>query len=128
MEYIITNQNLIIKSGKEDDEVWVINLDKIKQIIVKKGVVGKIFGTAKIYTITPSYPYNPLQKRAWIRPTYANPSAMTTRLEVYNIVESRYEDVEKYIVFRMANSHPRLEALKNYQMVEQLLKERINRI
>ena len=128
VEYIITNQNLIIKSGKEDDEVWVINLDKIKQIIVKKGVVGKIFGTAKIYPITPSYPYNPLQKRAWIRPTYANPSAMTTRLEVYNIVESRYEDVEKYIVFRMANSHPRLEALKNYQMVEQLLKERINRI
>lgn len=128
MEYIITNQNLIIKSGKEDDEVWVINLDKIKQIIVKKGVVGKIFGTAKIYPITPSYPYNPLQKRAWIRPTYANPSAMTTRLEVYNIVESRYEDVEKYIVFRMANFHPRLEALKNYQMVEQLLKERINRI
>ena len=47
VEYIITNQNLIIKSGKEDYDVWVINLDKIKQIIVKKGVVGKIFGTLK---------------------------------------------------------------------------------
>lgn len=89
VEYMITNQHLIIKSGKNDDDVSVINLAEIKQAIRKKGVLGKIFGTAKIYPITPSYPYNPLNKRAWFKSTYGDGSAMITRLEVYNIVESR---------------------------------------
>jgi membrane protein YdbS with pleckstrin-like domain len=128
VEYVITDQKLIIKSGKEDDDVWVINLDNIKQIIVKKGVIGKIFGTAKIYPIIPSYPYNPEEKRPWFKVKSDRYNAMHTHLQVYNIVESRYDMIEEYTLRRMVQSHPRLEALNNYQMVEQLLKERINRI
>ena len=127
VEYIITNQNLIIKSGKEDYDVWVINVDKIKQIIVKKGVVGKIFGTAKIYPIIPSYPYNPLKKRHWFKVKSDRYNAMHTPLRVYNIVESRYDEIEDYTLRRMVQSHPRLEALNDYQVVEELLKEWINK-
>lgn len=123
VEYMITNQNLIIKSGKEDDDVWVINLDKIKQIIVKKGVVGKIFRTAKIYPIIPSYPYDPVKKRPWFKFRSDRFNAMDTPLKVYNIVESRYEEIEEYTLRRMVQSHPSLEALKDYKMVERLLKE-----
>jgi len=47
-EYMITNQRLLIKDGLRKEDVWFTRLEKIKKVVVKKGITGKILGTGKI--------------------------------------------------------------------------------
>ena len=119
---MITNRRLLIKSGKKQDDIWFVRLDRIKDLIIKKGVLGKIFGIAKIYPITPTYPYHPLKK--YVIGDSSWPGGHTK--SVYNMVKEKHEDVDKIIVKRKIRTHPRLEALKQHQKVERLIRERMS--
>ena len=58
-EYILTNQRFIVKKGKKKEDIWSVRLEKVKEVIVKKGITGKILGTAIVYPVTDSWPYYP---------------------------------------------------------------------
>jgi hypothetical protein len=59
VEYMITNQRLLIKSGTTKEDVWFTDLNRIKESIIKIGLVDRMLGTGKLYPITPEYPYAP---------------------------------------------------------------------
>ena len=59
-EYMLTDGRLLIKTGKKEDDIWFTKLENIKEVIVQKGITGKILGTGTIYPITDTHPpFNP---------------------------------------------------------------------
>ena len=69
-EYVLTDGRLLIKTGIKEDDVWFTKLENIKELIVKKGVTGKILGTGTIYPITDTHPpFNPnnIHDQGWRR-------------------------------------------------------------
>ena len=124
VEYMITDRRLLIKYGKHQDDVWFVRLDRIKELIIKKGVLGKIFGIGKIYPITPTYPYHPLKK---YNLRYMYNIWLAGRMKsVYNIVKEKNEDVDQRVLYSKIKTHPRLEALNQHQKVERLIRERMS--
>jgi hypothetical protein len=118
VEYMITNQRLLIKSGITEKDVWFTNLENIKEIIVKTGITDKILGTGRIYPITHEYPYAP-QPRSYSR------GGMYNLKKVYNVAEGKYEEVSEYELYTKSLSHPRLEGLNEPYAVQKLLREAI---
>ncbi len=128
-EYMITNQRLLIKSGITRDNIWFVELDKIKEIIVKKGFFDKIFSTTKIYPITAFYPYAPksywYDTSHWSGFKYIPPWKRVKK--VYNLAEGKYEEVPQSVLYTKTQTHPHLEALKQPHIVEKLLRETIKK-
>jgi hypothetical protein len=120
IEYLITNQRLLIKSGDSENDLWFTGLGRIKETIVKIGIGDKIMGTGKIFPITPEYPYAP-KLRAYSR------GGMYNLKKVFNIVEGKDEEVTEIELYRRSISHPRLEGLKEPYRVQELLKDAIFR-
>ena len=118
VDYMITNQRLIIKSGITKDDVWFAALDNIKDAIVKVGLVDKLVGTGKIYPITASYPYEPKGYRF-------TEGGMNNPIKVFNIAEQRHEEITEMELWRKLMTHPKLEALTDPYGVQKLLKEAI---
>jgi hypothetical protein len=119
VEYLITNQRLIIKSGITKNDVWFANLDDIKDAVVKVGLVDKMVGTGKIYPITAAYPYEPKGSYRFTEGGMNNP------IKVYNIAEQRHEEITEMELWRKLRTHPKLEALTEPYAVKKLLKEAI---
>ena len=117
-EYMITNQRLLIKSGITEQDVWFADLDRIKDTLVKIGLVDKVLGTGKLYPITAEYPYEP-KLRAYSQ------GGMDKPIKVYNIVEQKYEEIPEIELYRKSQTHPRLEGLTEPYAVQKLLKEAI---
>ncbi len=118
VEYGITNVRLIIKSGITQTDVWFTDLNKIKEIIVKTGIVDKILGTGKVYPITSEYPYAP-ELRSYSR------GGMNNLKRVYNVAEGRYDEVTEYDLYTKSVNHPHLEGLNEPYAVQKLLREAI---
>jgi hypothetical protein len=116
VEYMITNQRLLIKSGAKKDDVWFTDLSRLKESLVKKGLVDRLFGTGKIYPITPEYPYAPKLR------TYSI-AGMNRQKKVYNIVEGKDDMVSEIELYRKSLSHPHLEGLKEQYGVQKLLNQ-----
>lgn len=95
VEYMITNQRLLIKSGITDKDVWFANLDSIKETIVKIGFVDKILGTGKIYPITAEYPYTPQRY-------FYSEGGMNKTKKVFNIVTGMDEEIQEIELYRMS--------------------------
>jgi len=116
VEYMITNQRLLIKSGTTEEDVWFTDLNRIKESIIKIGLVDRILGTGKLYPITPEYPYAP-KFRSYSR------AGMDRPKKVYNIVEEKDEMISETVLYSKSVSHPHLEGLKEPYSVQKLLKE-----
>ena len=117
-EYMITNQRLLIKSGITKDDIWFTELDNIKDVMVKIGLIDKIQGTVKIYPITSAYPYEP-------KGYSFTEAGMNNPIKVYNIAEQKYEEITEIELYRKLKNHPKLEALTEPYAVAKLLKEAI---
>lgn len=81
-EHIITDQRFILKEGISKDDIWYVELKRIAEIIVKRSLIDRLFGTGKIYPITPDYPYAP---SFWGR--RISESTLYRTRNMYNIVE-----------------------------------------
>ncbi|TRO51165.1 DUF308 domain-containing protein [Candidatus Bathyarchaeota archaeon] len=108
IEYMITNQRLLIKSGKAKEDVWFTKLDKICDVIVKNG---------DLFPITATYPYEP--KR------YSVTEAMYNSKKVYNIAERKYDEITEIDLYRNNQTRPKLEGLAEPYAIQKLLKEAI---
>ena len=117
-EYMITNQRLLIKEGLRKDKVWFTRLEKIKKVIVKKGITGKILGTGKIYPITETYPYYPKHRR------YTE-GGMNRLVKVYNLLTEQHDEVTELELYNLINSHPNLDVMKEPYKIQQILEEAI---
>ena len=117
-EYMITNQRLLIKEGLRKDDVWFIKLEKIKKVIIKKGITGKILGTGKIYPITGTYPYYP-KHRGYTK------GGMGRLVKVYNLVTEEYDEVTELDLYNMITSHPNLDVMKEPYKIQKILEEAI---
>lgn len=116
--YMITNQRLLVKKGSSEDEVWFIEHEKIKDVLVKIGLVDRLFGTGKLYPITPAYPYEPK--------IYGYTKGGMHKLKkVYNLAEQKYEEITELQLSLKTKGHPRLEGLKEPYKVQKLLREAI---
>ena len=73
IEYMKTNQRLLIKEGLQEDDVWFVKLDKIKKVIVRKGIIDKLFGTGNVYPITDEFTYDPSLYGFQVREDPCNP-------------------------------------------------------
>ena len=114
---MITNQRLLINEGIPKDDAWFVKLDKIKEIIVKKGIIGKMFGTGKCYPITDDYPYT--SKR------YAcSEGGMNKSTKVFNIVQGNFE-VTELELYNKSRSHPHLDVMKQPYVIKKILEEAI---
>lgn len=100
-KYMITNRRLIIKSGVAKQDVWFVDLDEIKDALVKIGFFDMLYGTGKLYLITSENPHDPSKQQ----PLY-DPFMVWKQLD------------ESY-------NHPHLEGLKEPYVVQKLLKELI---
>lgn len=100
-KYMITNRRVIIKPGVSKPKVWSIELDDIKDALVKIGIFDKIHGTGKLYLITTKNPHDPSTK-----PPLYEPFIVWKRLD------------ESY-------DHPHLDGLIEPYAVKKLLKELI---
>ncbi|MCW3998399.1 MAG: PH domain-containing protein [Candidatus Bathyarchaeota archaeon] len=114
--YMITNQRLLAKTGIHDHDVWFIELEKIKDVLVKIGIVDRLFGTGKLYPITPAYPYEPKIRG------YSKRGGHKLK-KVYNLAEQKYEEVTELQLYLKTKGHPRLEGLREPYAVKKLLKE-----
>ena len=139
LEYILTNQRFIIKSGfsKRFDflsildkwfpgkEMWFAEYDEIKDFKIKKeGFSDKIFGTAHIYPITSEFPYlpemypNPYQ--------YQYPTCPSDAVfDVYNAVTGKNEKVTHVILWEKTHGRPRLETMKRPYEIAEFLRKNI---
>ena len=117
-EYMITNQRLLIKEGLTKDDIWFIRLEKIKKVIVKKGITGKILGTGKIYPITETYPYYP-KHRAYSQ------GGMNRLIKVYNLVTERYDEITELELYSKVMSHPNLDVMREPYKIQKILEEAI---
>ena len=117
-EYMITNQRLLIKDGLRKEDVWFTRLEKIKKVIVKKGITGKILGTGKIYPITVTYPYYPKHRR------YTE-GGMNKLVKEYNLVTEEYDEITELELYRLINSHPNLDVMKDPYKIQKMLEEAI---
>lgn len=109
VEYLITNQRLIIKSGIAKEDIWFTKLDEINDVVVKKG---------KLYPITAVFPYEPKGSIVVYGEEY-------DYVKVYNIVEHKYEEMTRIDRVRIEQSRPHLEALPKPSVVKKLLREAI---
>ena len=109
-EYMITNQRLLIKEGLNKDDVWFTRLEKIKKVIVKKGITGKVLSTGKIYPITETYPYYP-KRRAYTE------GGLDRVIKEYNLITEEYDEITERELNSKIMSHPNLDVMKNpYKM------------
>ena len=115
-DYIITNQRLIIQRGFVEPDEFIINLDEIKEVLVKISSFDKRLSTGSIYPITDLFPYEPGKYPA---PSGEHQFKMIT---VYNLVEQKYETISEKILWEKCSMHPRLEGLKEPYVVEKILK------
>ncbi len=109
VEYLITNQRLLMKSGEAKQDVWVAKLDEIYDAVVKNG---------KLYPITADFPYDPKGSIIMYGEDY-------DLISVYNIVEHTYEDMTRIDSVRVEQSRPCLVALPEPSVVKELLREAI---
>jgi predicted Zn-ribbon and HTH transcriptional regulator len=117
-EYMITNQRLLIKEGLRKEDVWFTRLEKIKKVIVKKGITGKILGTGKIYPITETYPYYPKHRG------YSE-GGMNRKVKVYNLLTEEYDEVAELELYQLIVSHPNLDVMKDPYKIQKILEEAI---
>ncbi len=117
VNYLITNQRLIIKSGLNN--IWFTKLENIKEIVTKRGIVDRICGTVKIYPITPEYPYAP-QRHVYSR--FSRSGGLYNVKKVYNLATKKYEEVTQYELYTKSLTHPFLEGLYEPNSIEDLLK------
>jgi hypothetical protein len=117
-EYMITNQRLFIKSGLKKDDVWFTRLEKIKKVVVKKGITGKILGTGKIYPITETYPYYP-KHRGYTE------GGMNRLIKVYNLVTKEDDEITEFELYTKVMSHPNLDVMKGPYKIQKILEEAI---
>jgi predicted Zn-ribbon and HTH transcriptional regulator len=117
-EYMITNQRLLIKEGLRKEDVWFTKLEKIKKVIVKKGIIGKILDTGKIYPITETYPYYP-KHRGYIQ------EGMNKSVKEYNLVTEEYDEVTELELYQLINSHPNLDVMKEPYKIQKILEKAI---
>jgi len=108
IEYMITNQRLLIKSGTAKEDVWFAKLDKIFDVIVRNG---------DLFPITATYPYEP--KRHWVT------EEMYNSRKVYNIAERKYDIITEIDLYRNNQTRPKLEGLAEPYDIQKLLKEAI---
>ena len=118
-EYMITNQRLLIKEGLRKDDVWFTRLEKIKKVIVKKGITGKILGTGKIYPITETYPYYP-KHRGYTQ------GGMNRVIKVYNLITEEYDEVTELEIYQKVTSHPNLDVMKEPYKLQKILEEAVS--
>jgi hypothetical protein len=117
-EYAVTNRRLLIKTGPTKYNVWATEIGQIRGIIVKTGVSDRLFGTGKLYPITPEYPYAP-KLRAYTR-------GGTNRLrKVYNLVTETYDEISEIELYRKSLSHPHLEGLENPEAAQRFIGQAI---
>ena len=119
VEYMITNQRLLIKSGTTKEDVWFTDLSRIKESITKIGLADRMLGTGKLYPITPEYPYAPKMRHYSRR-------GMDRLQKVYNVIEGKDEMVSETILYSKSVSHPHFEGVKEPCDVQNLLKEAIS--
>jgi hypothetical protein len=117
-EYMITNQRLLIREGLTKDDVWFTRLEKIKKVVVKKGITGKILGTGKIYPITETYPYYPRHQ------SYTK-GGMNRLIKVYNLITEQYDEITEQEIYTKVISHPNLDVIKEPYKVQKILEEAI---
>lgn len=117
-EYMITNQRLLIKEGLRKNDVWFTRLEKIKKVIVKKGITGTILGTGKIYPITETYPYYP-HHRGYTQ------EGMYKLMKVHNLVTNNYDEITQYELYTKINSHPNIDVMKEPYKIQKILEEAI---
>ena len=117
-EYMITNQRLLIKSGLKKNDVWFTRLEKIKKVIIKKGITGKILGTGKIYPITETYPYYPKHQ------AYSE-GGMNRLIKVYNLVTEEDDEITELELYTKVMSHPNLDVMKEPHKIQNILEEAI---
>ena len=98
--------------------MWFTELDDIKDVIVKRGVSDKIFGTGKVYPITPEHPYEPIPQ------TYGEGNCSNLITE-YNIVTKEYDSMTEMEHFKQLIGHPCLEGLTEPYVIQKLLKDAI---
>lgn len=120
-EYMITNQRLIIKSGITKQDAWFAELDDIKDVIIKIGFADKLFGTGRIYPITPENPFDTSR-----HPFSFESFSKTNMNKAYNIVKQQWEKVNEGERFGYRHHHPHLQGLKEPYAVQKLLKEAIS--
>lgn len=118
-EYILTNKRLIKKSGKTKKDVWFAKNEDIKELIVKRGIMDKIFGTGKIYPITPEHPYEPIPR------VYGEPGECNKLITEYNIVTKNYDSMTQMEHYKQLRRHPCLEGLNEPYTVKKILTQAI---
>jgi len=115
-EYALTNQRLIIKTGRTKYDVWSSELGRIKGFIVKTGVSDKILGTGKLYPITPEYPYAP-KIRGYTR------GGMGRSRKVYNLTTGIFDEISEAELYNKSLSHPHLEGVEKPHEVQRFFTE-----
>ena len=118
VNYLITNQRLIIKSGLNN--VWFTKLENIKEIVSKKGITDKICGTGKIYPITPEYPYAP---KRYTYSRFSRSGGLYNTKKIYNLTSKKYDEVTQYELYTKSLTQPYLEGLEKPDIIENLLKD-----
>ena len=118
-EYIITNQRLLIKEGLPEDDLWFVKLDKIKKVIVRKGIIDKFFGTGKVYPITDDYPYAPGIYG------FSSEGGPYIPKRVFNIARGAYEEIAELELYPKTQNHPHFCYMKNPHSIKKILEEAI---
>lgn len=89
-EYMLTNQRLLVKDGLTKDDVLTVRFEIIKEIIIKKGITGKILGTGNISPIIDSVPYSS-------RHLYYARAGLNCLKEPYKIYKILKEEIFNYV-------------------------------
>ncbi len=120
-EYMITNQRFLIKEGNSKNDIWYVELKRIAEVIVKRRFIDRLFGTGRIYPITPDYPYSPSILGRGIH-FYD----LDRPKKIFNIEKKTEEYIRDDEVFLKASQHPNFKGIKSPYQVERILKERIS--
>lgn len=109
IEYMITNQRLLIKKGRKKEDIVTINLDDIYDVVKK---------FSSLYPITAEYPYQPKGVEFQEGNDY-------DEVEVFNIVENKYEKLARIERYEIDKARSQLKSLLEPSVVKKLLKESI---
>jgi len=115
VEYVLTNNRLILNPGVDNDNLWIIRLDEISEILIKIERLDRLFDTGKLYPISSKYPIEP-------HPHYGSHSSISVIGRVYNFSKQKY-DGELTIMVR---NHPKLEGITEPDKFIKILEEAIN--
>ena len=114
VEYVLTNNRLILKPGTNNNNLWIMRLDEISEILIKIERLDRLFDTGKLYPISSKYP---------IEPDYHPHRELNYPVgRVYNFSKQKY-DGELTIMVR---NHPKLESIKEPEKFIKILEKAIN--